>query len=478
MSEYHDTELGEALRDLGLPEHGDDFFRELWARADREPSPGTARTEDAEAKSTGGRTGWWARPRACFAGLAAATFAAALIVAVALFGVPGFESAGPADATAADVLASMDHAGETLMTVTADIVTTFFEPNGNPAEEQHRHVVVDTRGNYLRTLTVVNDPTGEVDGSLFDAAALEYGWWRAPQDWDGTSTVTGALETGLPASYGLKPRYVDLRSVGVIRALVAGSDASADSVTYDGRGAWRLELAVPPVADDPLSADRVVLTVDKETGFPLDTVELRGDRKVIEHRVVAFAVGAAGARDESAMFRAVRTAIVNPDDDPMTREMHDYGCRRAPLGRFVDLIGRPAIVADWMPDGFQLADATAKTGIGYANDPETSVVYRGGLWAFAVDSYRLKELGVFGDEGGVVEDPIGENSGLNDEVVTLTSGLFKGTDAHVVIDLRKRYSPPHLWLRDQDRGLAVVVLGDLSRDELVAVAESLELGPT
>jgi len=477
MSEYHDTELGEALRDLGLPEHGDDFFRELWAEADREPAAGAARANDAEAELVGKRTGWWTRRRAPLAVLAAVAAAVALIVAVVLFGLPGVKSAGPANATAADVLASMDHAGETLMTVTADIVTTFFEPNGNPAEEDHRHVVVDTRGNYLRTLTVVNDPTGEVDGSLFDAAALEYGSWRAPQDWDGTSTVTGALETGLPASYGLKPRYVDLRSVGVIRALIADSDAPAESVTYDGRGAWRLELAVPPVADDPLTADRVVLTVDKETGFPLDTVELRGDRKVIEYRVVAFEVGAAGAHDESAMFRAVRTAIVNPDDDPMTRAAHDYDCRRAPLGRFVDLIGRPAIVAGSMPDGFAFADATAKTGVGYTNDPETSVVYRGGLWSFAVDSFQIDELGVTGDEGGVIEDPIGQNSGLNDEVVTLTSGLFGGMKAHIVIDARTRYTAAHLWIRDEERGIAVVVLGDLSRDELVAVAESLKEGP-
>jgi hypothetical protein len=61
--------------------------------------------------------------------------------------------------------------------------------------------------------------------------------------------------------------------------------------------------------------------------------------------------------------------------------------------------------------------------------------------------------------------------------VKLTSGLFKGAEAHIVMDTPARYSAPQLWLRDEDRGIAVVVLGDLGRDEFVAVADSLQDGP-
>jgi len=477
MSEYRDKELGDALRDLGRAEHSDEFFTRLWAEAKRDDAAEVGDVAGAKAPSPAQRSRWWARPRARLAGLAAAAVVAALIVAVALFGLPGTKGAGPAIATAAEVLASMDHAGETPMTVTADIVTTYFGPDGKPddALSFRRHIVFDTRGDWLRTLVLVSDPAGEVEGVLFDAKALEYGEWRAPKDWDGSSSVRGGLVTGVPASYGFQRRYSDLDTVSLIRSIVAGSDAPAESVTYDARDAWHLDIEVPPLAD--WWPDRVELTVDKETGFPLRTVELRNGARQVEDRVVEFKVVASGSADELSTLETVRNAIVNPYDSPEERAFHDYGCRRAPLEGFVELIGRPAIVAGSMPDGFAFADATAKTGTGFSNDPETSVVYRGGLWSFAVDSFQIDELGVSGDEGGVIEDPIGQSSGLDDEVVTLTRGLFKGMEAHIVIDAQTRFTAPHLWLRDEQRGIAVVVLGDLSRDDFLAVAESLEEGP-
>jgi len=480
MSEYRDKELGDALRDLGRPEHDEGFFTKLWAEADRESVAHSDRTVGGEAESRETRAGWWTRPRVRLAGIAVAGAAAALIVAVALFGLPGTERAGPADATAADVLATMDHAGETLMTVTAEVVSTYLAKDSDPAHTLtlRRHVVIDTAGNWLRSLTDEADPEKTVEGTLFDARALQWGEWRAPGSWDGKSTLPGLLYTHVPASHGIGPRSEnpDLATISLIRALLAGSDATATSITYLDRDAWHLELDVPG-GGKLRQPDRIDLTIDKQTGYPLETVEWRGDTKDSEQRVVSFEVGAASAQDESAMFQSIEKAIKNPYESPTTPSSSDLGCQRAPLERFVDLIGRPAIVAAWMPDGFAFADPTAMTASWISDDPETSVVYRGGLWSFAVDSYPLSRLGTSSDENGVIDDPIGQQSGLNDEVVKLTRGLFAGSKAHIVIDARARYTAPHLWLRDKKRDLAVVVLGDLSRDEFIAVAESLKEGP-
>lgn len=474
MSEYRDTELGEALHGLGLPDHGDDFFTELWAEADREQSAGTARTDGADAESAGGRIGWWARPRARLVAVAAAAITA--VIVVALVGLPREGSqpiVGPESATAADVLASMDLAGRVPMTVTADIVSTYYGPDGEETLTLRRHVVIDTLGDWMRTLTADGDPEAILEGALFDARRLQSGRWRAPDDWDGVSEVPGVLSTNVPTSHGIRARYSELVAVSLIRALLVGRDAPAEAVTFLARDAWRIELDVFETGDELRQPDHVELTIDKATGYPLETIDWRGDVKDAEHRVVSFRVEQSGVQDKSAGFEAAQKAIANPYGDPP----EDLGCRRAPLERFVELVGRPAIVADWMPDGFTFADATAKSvaGTGYHDTPETSVVYRGGLWSFAVDSFDLDKLGV--SDSQAIRDPVAESDAAREEVVTLHNGLFKGREAHIVMDARARYSASHLWVGDNDAGIAVAILGDLSRDEFVAVAESLKEGP-
>lgn len=472
MSEHRDIELGEALRDLGLPEHGDDFFTVLWAEADRGPAAGTAREGSAEAESTSERLGWWTRRRARTASVAVAATAVAVVVAVVLLGLPGVERTSPSNATAADVLASMDLTGETPVIVTADVVSTYYQPSDEADDRLtlRRHILVDTLGDWMRVLTVDDeDALAEpaMEGTLFDARQLQFGEWRAPPDWDGTSEVPGVLYTNAPASHGILRRYNELSTVSLIRALIVGSDAPVESVTYLDRDAWHMEIEVAWEGDKLRHPDRVELTIDKETGYPLETIDWRGDTKDGEHRVVSFEVEEGRVQAEADEFEAGQAAIANPYGDPP----EDLGCRRAPLERFVELVGRPAIVAGWMPDGFDLADATTKTADWISGDPETSVVYRGGLWSFAVDSW----LGGGGSQA--ISDPMQQSDLATEETATLARGLFKGCEAHIVMDTRARYSASHLWVSDEKTGIVVAILGDLSRDEFFAVAESLELGP-
>ena len=76
-----------------------------------------------------------------------------------------------------------------------------------------------------------------------------------------------------------------------------------------------------------------------------------------------------------------------------------------------------------------------------------------------------------GDDPSLWSDPLASGEGFIDtpETVTLTSGAFAGSAAEVLIDPR---AVPHLWAMNDS--LVLTVSGDLSRSELLSVAESLK----
>jgi hypothetical protein len=68
-------------------------------------------------------------------------------------------------------------------------------------------------------------------------------------------------------------------------------------------------------------------------------------------------------------------------------------------------------------------------------------------------------------------DPLATGEGIVDrpEQVVLSRGALSGVEANVLVVPR---NIPHLWALTDD--LVVTVAGDLSREELIRVAESLE----
>jgi hypothetical protein len=132
---------------------------------------------------------------------------------------------------------------------------------------------------------------------------------------------------------------------------------------------------------------------------------------------------------------------------------------------------RPLVPA-WTPDGYKLAEvAVAReagpTGKEAGNPPSRMVVslsYRRGIDQFLVTT-RLAS--------GPAErwsDPLATGEGFVDESesVAVRDGALAGETAELVVVPR---GIPHLWaLTDR---LVVTVGGDLSRAELVRVAESL-----
>jgi hypothetical protein len=108
--------------------------------------------------------------------------------------------------------------------------------------------------------------------------------------------------------------------------------------------------------------------------------------------------------------------------------------------------GDAPLTAAWVPAGYALAQAAVNR-----ERRIVSLSYRRGLDQFLVTS-RPREA---------AEPVTGEPVGLG-------SGALAGEDAQLVLAPR---SLPHLWARTDS--LVVIVGGDLSRAELVRVAESL-----
>jgi hypothetical protein len=153
----------------------------------------------------------------------------------------------------------------------------------------------------------------------------------------------------------------------------------------------------------------------------------------------------------------------------------DAGFRRVSLGDARLIVGYDPLVPHSIPEGYVLSEvAVAKrasaTGPLEGNPASIKVVslsYRRGLDQFIVTTRLV------GDDASAWSDPFATGEGLvgGPERVNFSSGALAGRDGELVID---PLAEPHTWALTQD--LVVTVSGDLTRDELLQVAESLKAG--
>jgi hypothetical protein len=123
-----------------------------------------------------------------------------------------------------------------------------------------------------------------------------------------------------------------------------------------------------------------------------------------------------------------------------------------------------------VPVGFELAqvavarigDPTGPEGMNPEGRDVVSLVYRHGFDTLIVQTWR----------SGAVQwdDPLGMEGYVHSpREVVLSAGAMAGASATVV---SAAPATPHLWL--VHNGLVVLVAGDVSADELISVASSLE----
>jgi hypothetical protein len=437
-NEYRDFELGAALAELHTPEHRPDFHERLQRRiaADRSAA---------------------IRRRRIRRGVRLAAVAAVVAVAVIAVGLPRTHHTpgivGPQVASAAVVKSHLREAVAALQTLSGLLVASG-PAQGRP--EQWRFAL-DASGDVR-----IEGP-GAGDVETYDART---GVVRSAQHGasSGGDTLFYAERDGVaPGRPDLgPPTWILPDELGAyVRAVLAASNPTVRDVTYDGRPAWRLDVATIPNAIAPeLSGDALAVTVDRLTGMPVRIVERKDGDVVRELRIEHLAVDAALPAGTFRLTFPAGAEVMRSDD----------GFRHVALSDVATLVGYAPLVPSRLPDGYRLAEVavareSAPTGKEGGNPPSRMVVslsYRRGADQFLVTT-RLRGTGTW-------SDPLASPEGFVDrpEATRISAGALAGTDAQLVLSPR---TVPHVWtLTDR---LVVTVGGDLTRSELSLVVNSL-----
>jgi len=526
MSPQPDAKLGRALERFDPPELGPGFWQALTDRLAAEP-------DVAEPPERRRRP--WLRLAAV---AAAAAAAAAAITVIALVGQKTVhEAVNPPSAEAARVVAKARRSLATFTTLRAELVwgmgnvgwpfdsgALAGEPLiGDAARDQlsmqggldlsqPRTVVVTADGRW----SWLNDPSGKIwryvdtgaaDGStrrvvvkpdyltprtrIEETADWRRGTERTYQpeysledesgpEW---SSATAIDEVGLapgppdPSESWLGPVFMpQVAWAALERGVVTDT-------TFEGRPTQTVTAHVTPlIVPDAGStqatiftdADTVALTVDAATGFPLRTIlYLRGEpTELYELRHLELDVPVF-AKDFDLRFPA-----------GVDVERMDFGFRNVTLAEAADQLGYTPLRPGSPPAGFELERVAAAAASSrhfqalMSEGLETrsvsfhdvlSLGYRRGFLHLTVTARPIDGVDAewlshpFTDmalAGGSVDEP---------ETVTLSAGAFAGALARLI---SPPLGSPALWV--QQGGLLVTMTGDLSRDELVRAAESLE----
>jgi hypothetical protein len=451
---FRDRELGAALRALEVPEHRPEFHAELRRRLAEQSA---TRLDDVRRRRTRRGVGPWALRAALVAAVAALAFVAYDAFRSENSPAPGIGVVETA--TAAEIKAQVRHALSAVRNLSGVLV---YDGSEKGDERRWRFVLTD-RGDFRLTgLNLVDniayDASTGVERSLNPSASIG-GDTLFPAERRG---IAPGLPDPGPSSWVLP------RDFGAfVRALFAAEDPRVREVTYEGREAWRLDVAVLPNAIVPqFSGDGFEITVDRATGIPVRVVETKGGGFLRELRIVQLAVD-----------REIPRGTFNIDFPPEAEVMRsDDGFRRpAGLDQVAGLVGYRPLVPGWVPDGYELSEVAVAPGRGFPTGPEAgnpdstdvvSLSYRRGLHQFLVTT-RLRHVPGFAD---VWDDPFrGEGQVWRPEHVVPRRGALSGVELNLVIVPR---TIPHIWgLTDE---LAVTVSGDLSRNELLQITDSLE----
>jgi hypothetical protein len=443
-----DEVLGAALRELTVPEHRPDFHARLHYLLAEERR---LRIADAHrrTRTRRRRAAWMMRFAA----------AAAIVTAAAVVGLPRTDRGSPQPATAAEVKARVAAAFATSANLSG--VAVF---DGREKGDVTRwRFVTSAHGDFRASRPAGEEIAYDAETGSERMVFPEEGK-KAPSAVEATGLAPGLPDPG-PSDWILARDYGS-----VVRALLAAKDPRVKDVVYEGRAAWQLDTDVAPnLIDAPfgVSQDHFAITVDQQTGFPVKVVATFEGRFMSELSI-----------EDLATDRQLPPGTFDLEFPAEANVTHrDGGFRRVSLSGAENVVGYEPLVPSSVPDGYELAEVAVarraqETGVEGANPESRDVVsisYRRGLDQFLVTTRRRHVPG-FNVEWS---DPLGTGEGFRDEPekIALEGGELSGLTADLLIVPR---NIPHLWALTDT--LVVTVSGDLSRSELVSVAESLREG--
>jgi hypothetical protein len=462
VNRYRDEVLGAALRALETPEHRPGFYADLHRRLAQERLARRAAVRRRRLAPRGGLR-WGVR----------LAFAAAVAAAVWLVaGLPNEapDVVRPEKATAAEIQAKVRTAFAAAETLTGELVARGpgFEGAYGWKGTQRWRFALTARGDFRLTgLTleenVTYDAARGVQRSLNPSESLDEGPLFAAER-------TG-IAPGPPDPSPIDP-ILENDYGAFVRAFLAAEphDPRVRETTYDGRPAWRLDVATPVNQIVPEhSGDHFAIWVDQATGIPVRVVEQKNGRPLDELRIEKLVVDEPLPRETFTLRFPEGMEVMRSDE----------GFRRVALGDVAGAVGYAPLVPGWVPEGFELAELAVAPGPGFptgveaGNPPSTDVVslaYRRGLDQILVTT-RLRHVPDWPDAWS---DPLATGEGYVDEPerVTLSRGALSDVEANVLI---VPLNVPHLWAQTDD--LVVTVSGGVSRAALLRVAESLDVTP-
>lgn len=493
MSTWND-DLGRELRESPLPAHRRDHFERIRARV-REASarpdadgPTAPRSREAARRAAapsrrrprlGARNG----VRLAAAGAVAAALIAA--VAVSWSGIPGLDSSAPAPATADTVLARVQHALTSLTSISGDVVE-YGSARGRPFERRVGAFTFTSRGDYR-----IVQPSANV-AYTYDAEA------RVARRYvyrDG-KILYSEVARNLPDPGPFFGPWMGVQQVldrsvaAYARAVIADLDPDVPvrPVTYEGRTAWSITVPEPLSGGSSDGSARIV--VDAKSGYPLAVEHWSADGDVSGTRIERIRVGGDVPRSTFSLPSDGEEKLL-----PVSERFRRMSLREAahlggsaaaststagPHRLTADARGFTPYATSWLPQGYKLSGVTGAVNASFmgASEPikrgEVSsltvvLTYQRGFDRFCIVS-RWRH-----DNPPGSDDPFNENSvALTESTqVPVAQGSLRGAMARVVLGLPDW---PHLYVSSgDDDHMTVSVAGDLTRDELVRIADSLRL---
>jgi hypothetical protein len=455
MDETRDTELGRGLEILVEPDHGPEYWTQVRLRV--------AEAAEARRPGVGGRLRAALGRRPLRLALAAAVVAAVAAAAL-LAGLP--RTTGPQGVSAAEVLDRALATYSSGRTWQADLTVRYYASGmWDPPrwDVAHLDVVRDAQGSYR--VTWYDETTAGRRVSAVEVYDAQVGrlvrFKRASRKW---RVVTG---------YPLGPP--DVAPLGMdwgatLRAVAAAGNVRLGETVIDGRPAWTVTCTRGEMARLPASVDGFVYTiaVDKETWLPVRVREV-----------------AAGILRNDYRFRDLRVddplppgAFSPPPSRGLTVTRSDLGFRRVTLDQARDAPGVVALVPGSLPDGYTVSGAALAPSAWTANHVVRArdvfaLQYTSGFDALTVSTRTIADEYYTADD-----DPLDDRadptwSEVARKEVTLSEGAFAGTRARILVATTT--AAPHLWaVKD---GVLLTIAGGATADELLAVAESLQVYP-
>jgi len=469
MDEIRDRELGEKLQLLDEPDHGPDYWDQMRlqvaaAAAERQPRAGLGRRLRAALGT----------PRLRIA-IAAAALAAVAAAAV-LFGLPRIP--GPETVTAAQVLKRALSAWSSGRTWQADAVTKVAHWNMSAGTHHYDvtryHLVRSADGSYRVTQLGQTQHGGSglttservTDEQIYNASTGVYRRYTPGRG----LVVVKDYPLGPPDRWASPLTGVDFGATG--RALQAAGAFKLEETVIDGRPAWtstcsQIAVALPSGSTDDEGWPSYKVTTDKQTWLPVRI-------QLMEQGVLRAEV----------RYLNVRVNEPLPKDAFTLRSMQglssrhlDRGFRRVTLDQARALAAVTPLVPGFVPSGYDLAHVAVARRALTANHLVRArhvfaLQYTHGFDALTVSTREVVSAYFSADDDPV--DTYGSAfADLTRTEARITSGAFAGVPAHIA--LATQSSAPHLWaVKD---GILLTIAGGATAEELLAVANSLQVYP-